>query len=187
MDQEKVTYPLSHPQKGVWYMEKIFKGSSMYNVAGTLRIEGRINFELLEKAINLIFEKNDALRLRFIEENGEPRQYVSEYKYKRLDFLDFSKSAPEEIFKWDSKMTETPFDIENEELCYFAMFKVSENEAGVYGKTHHLNSDGWSMTLICDNIIKYYNMLLKNQTPADEAPSYLEYLEKEKEYLNSNR
>ena len=66
------TYPLTHPQKGVWNVEKIHKGTAINNVAGTLRVEGNIDFKLLEKAINLVIKKNDALRLRFNEINGEP-------------------------------------------------------------------------------------------------------------------
>ncbi|MBA4319035.1 MAG: hypothetical protein C0412_11610, partial [Flavobacterium sp.] len=60
-------YPLSHPQKAIWYMEKVYPDTSMGNVAGTLKINGEVDYFLLEVAINTVLEKNDILRMRIVE------------------------------------------------------------------------------------------------------------------------
>ncbi|WP_373000593.1 hypothetical protein [Lutispora sp.] len=33
-------YPLTHPQKAIWYTEKLHPGTSIGNIAGTLRFKG---------------------------------------------------------------------------------------------------------------------------------------------------
>lgn len=181
------TYPLTHPQKGVWNVEKIHKGTAINNVAGTLRVEGNIDFKLLEKAINLVIKKNDALRLRFIEINGEPRQYVSEYEYTKIDYLDFSKKDIKELYQWDDRQTRLPFSLEERPLFYFAMLKIRDDEAGIYAKYHHLISDAWTVVFTGNKILEYY-FSLKSGCEIDEKEySYIEYINIEQEYKNSER
>lgn len=181
------TFPLTHAQMGIWNIEKIYPFTSIGNIAGTLKIKDKVDFDILERAINLLIEKNDCLRLRFIEEDGEPRQYVSEYKFKKIDYLDFSTRPIEELYAWDEQQTRMPFNLIDSELCYFAMIKINENEAGFYSKTHHLISDAWTMTILGSRIIKYYWQLKNNFLNMDVEPSYIEHVSSEKEYLKSKR
>jgi hypothetical protein len=46
-------YPLTHPQKRIWYLEKLYPDTSLYNIGGPSRIKGQVNFTLLEEAIQL--------------------------------------------------------------------------------------------------------------------------------------
>ena len=69
-------FSLTYPQKGVWYMEKLYPKTTMWNLPYTVKFKEEFDYFLLEKAINLTIEKNDALRLRFLEiEGGENRLF----------------------------------------------------------------------------------------------------------------
>ena len=75
---QKTYYPLTSPQMSIWYTEKMFPGTSISNVAGTLRIQENVDFNLLEKAIQLFIKNNDGIRLRMsLDENGSAQRYVS--------------------------------------------------------------------------------------------------------------
>ena len=183
-------YPLTHPQKRIWYIEKIYPNTSLYNVGGPIRIKGAIDFSLLEESINIFIKKNEGLRLRFIEENGELKQFVSNYKRVKLDFVDFSKAEnPEEEFnKWVEKEARKPFVIENERFFYFAMFKISDNDNGYLAKFHHIISDGWSINIMTEQICDTYVKLLSGEEINDDLEqSYIEYILNEKKYLLSDR
>ena len=52
-------YPLTYSQKNIWYTEKAHPGTSIGNVAGTLRMKTDVDFNLLEKAINKFVEINE--------------------------------------------------------------------------------------------------------------------------------
>ena len=56
-------FDLTIPQKSIWNTEKFYKNTSIANVSGTGKIDEIIDFNLLEKAINIVVEKNDALRI----------------------------------------------------------------------------------------------------------------------------
>ena len=181
-------YPLTHPQKAVWFTEKLHPDTSIGNIAGTLRIKENVNLTILEKAINIFIEKNDSMRIHIVEADGEPRQYLSEYRYYKLDFFDFSGKDINELYKWDSEMTRTSFDLIDSDLFYFALIKISDNDSGFYLKCHHLISDAWSTSLLGNQIMSYYSDIKKGiEVTAANNPSYLDYIEIENDYKNSNR
>ena len=183
-------YSLTHPQKRIWYIEKLYPDTPIYNIGGPIRIKGPVNFKLLEKSINILVKKNEGLRLRFTQRNGEAFQYVSEYNWHNLDVLDFSsyKNPEEELNKWIEKAAKTPFLIENERLFYFALFKIAEDDNGYFVKFHHIISDGWSINIMTEQICSTYMKLLRDEEIDDSSEnSYIDYIEREREYLASER
>ena len=188
LDKKIEYYPLTHPQKGIWYTEKLYPGTSIGNLAATLKIKGDIDYTLLEKAIDILICRNDSTRLRFTEIDGIPYQYIFDYQQKKLDFFNFENDGLDSLYKWDENQTKTPFELLNSELFYFAMLKISKNEAGIFCKIHHLISDGWSLVHTGNKIIENYN-LLKSGLTIDEKkdPSYIEYVFQEQEYLKSDK
>jgi amino acid adenylation domain-containing protein/non-ribosomal peptide synthase protein (TIGR01720 family) len=185
-----ITYPLSHPQKRIWYIEKIYPGTSLYNIGGPIRIKGFIDLGLLEESINLFFRSNEGLRLRFVEKTGVVNQYISKYEKIKLDFIDFSKyEEPEtEYKKWVEKEARKPFLLENERLFYFALFKIKDNDTGYLAKFHHIISDGWSINIMTEQICaNYIKLLTGEEIESSSGYSYIEYLDNEKKYLSSDR
>lgn len=181
-------YPLTHPQKGIWYTEKLYPGTSIGIIAATLKIHGDIDYSSLEKAINLLIKKNDAIRIRITEKDNSPYQYITDFKYIKLDFNDFSNLNSEELFNWDKKQSEKPFELLDSDLFYFSLIKINENTGGFFIKMHHLISDAWSMSIVGNDIIEYYS-LFKNNGEIDLSmkPSYIDFILKENDYYKSDR
>lgn len=186
-------FPLTSPQLSIWYTERMYSGTSVSNVAGTLRIKDNVDFELLEKAIQLFIKNNEGIRLRFcLDENGNPRQYVSEYVEKKIPFIDFSvyEDPEKAFFEWNSQRTLQPFELLDNDLYSITMVKISDTDGGGYIITHHLISDAWSMSLIGSVVVDYYYKM-KNQMADLNAflpkPSYLSFVENDVAYRNSVR
>ncbi len=188
MDISVKFYPLSQPQQSIWFLEKTFPNTSMNIVAGTLRLKTQVDFSLLGKAIQLVIQNNDAMRLRIIEKNGQPQQYIAEFNPKEIDFYDFSqKNGLDNLFTWDEAQTKIPFRLIDSDLFYFALIKISDHDGGVYIKTHHLISDAWSMSIVADQIMQYYSELQSSALIDNNNPSYMDILDREDIYFNSDR
>lgn len=180
-------FPLTHSQKGVWSSEKLFPDTSMGNIAATLRLLTNVDYSLLGKAINLFIKENDAVRLRIVEMEGEPRQYVSEYRFHTFDFYDFSKDI-NELYRWDEKQTRISMEMIETDLFFFALVKVSDCEGGFYVKFHHLISDAWTMILLGNKVVEYYTALKKGlEIPDKKMPSFIDYLPSEEKYKETTR
>ncbi|HEX2946424.1 MAG TPA: condensation domain-containing protein [Clostridia bacterium] len=181
-------YPLTHPQKGIWYTEKMYPGTSIGNIAATLRIKGNVDYGLLERAVNLFIEKNDAARLRVIEENDEPKLYISEYTYHKLDLYDFQDKELTDLYYWEDEQAKKPFDLIDSELVHFDLIKVNDSDGGFYAKMHHLVSDAWTMSLLGNQVIEYYTALKNGEEiPNGMIPSYCDFILSEEEYFKSDR
>ncbi|MFZ5352311.1 MAG: amino acid adenylation domain-containing protein [Bacillota bacterium] len=182
-------YRLTHPQLAIWYTEKLFKGTSLGNNCFVVRINGSIDNDILEKAINLVVEKHDALRLRIREILGEPRQYIARHKYKKIDYIDFSSSGGEKgLEAWCEENIKVCFDLIKKDLIYFAIFRLNEHESGFYVKIHHLLTDAWTMTMVVSEVMEYYSKLIKGEKITKAiAPSYTEFIWSEDDYKKSDR
>lgn len=184
------TYNLTHPQKRVWYVEKLHSGMPIYNIGGYSRFNGEIDFELANKSINIFIEKNDGIRLRIMEQGGKAVQYINEYIFKNIDFFDFSicEEPEEALKKWQQDVMEKPFELLNSDLYYFAIYKTGSNNSGIFIKMHHIISDGWSVNIMSKQVFDVYNMLLNKEEILPEIkPSYIEFIESERAYIASER
>ncbi|MCL2677514.1 MAG: amino acid adenylation domain-containing protein [Clostridiales bacterium] len=184
-DQEQ--HPLSTPQKGIWYTEKFYPGTSIAGVSGTMRLKAPVDFSLLEQALNLLIENNDSLRLRVCMADNEARQYVAPHAYQKFEVKDFSDSEEGDLRTWETMMTTTPLFAENAALFRAVLLKIDEKTCGYFLSLHHLISDAWSMVLIGDEVMRYYLDLQKGMTEGGQKPSYLDFLREERGYLESER
>ena len=66
------------------------------------------------------------MRIRVIEDNGIPKQYIYNYSYFKIDFFDFSNYDISEFYKWNEEQTKKPFKLTDSALYYFAIIKLSD-------------------------------------------------------------
>jgi fengycin family lipopeptide synthetase A len=189
MNTETLFYDLSQPQKSIWYLEKKHPNTSMNSICATLRLKGQIDYDLLAEAVQRVIEKNDAIRTRIVEYQGEASQYFAPYEEKEIDVFDFrAGEGMANLFAWDEAQNKIPIQIIDSDLYYFALIKISDNEGAIYSKMHHLMSDAWTMNLVGNMIMLYYTAL-KNGEEVDHSPnpSFAEHLLSEQKYEQSDR
>ena len=90
--------PLTQPQLGIWYTEKMFPDTSINVIAGTLKLRGDIDYPLLKRAVSVYIENNDTLRLRFEEAkqqllNGAGTQFDRHIVSVFLEIIDNIKDT----------------------------------------------------------------------------------------------
>lgn len=104
---EKSYYELTNPQKSIWYTENFFDNTSISNICGVLKINQTVEFDILEKALNIFIEKNDSFRIRISVKNDLPVQYVENFHPFNVpldlidtddDLLDLGRNLSQEIF-----------------------------------------------------------------------------------------
>ena len=182
----KKSYPLTIPQESIWLTDKFYEYTSISNLGGTLLIKEKVDFDLLNKSINLFIEQNDGIRLSFNFENGSLYQFVKDYSFE--NFPVFDVNSDEELHNLEKSFMHERFTISNLPLYRFNLIKLKNGFGGFNIIMHHLISDAWSMSLLVTKIIDIYSCLLKNQTiSVENAPSYIDYIESEQKYLESEK
>ncbi|GHU64234.1 hypothetical protein AGMMS49983_09510 [Clostridia bacterium] len=188
MQESIALYPLSDPQLSIWYTEMFYPRGSIANIPATMRLRAPVDFDLLERAINMTIERNDAFRLQFTTVDGEPRQYVAPFQYQKFARKDFREAGKEALYYWDLDETQRPIFRENAFLFRFTLLQIDEETCGYLAIFHHTIADAWSCVLTGDEIVAHYTALLEQkEEEVAPRPSYFEFLEKEDAYRRSAR
>jgi amino acid adenylation domain-containing protein len=181
--------PLSHPQKRIYYTEKMYPGNTADSLAFTVRYRRQVKKQILEQAVNHVIRKNDALRLRLLEleHRQEPCQYIAEYEYYPLEEKDFSgeEQSRQRLLKWINADLKEPYPLLNTRHYRFVYLRYNSEESGYYLKLHHLVSDGWTIMQLLVGEIDETVQALESGRSIDGTPnpSYTRYIRDEQQYL----
>lgn len=179
-------FPLSRSQLNILNLERTFSGTSINNISTTVRINGHLDYPLLQESLHRVLESDSSLRTQLTTVDGTLMQYHA--PYSRVDFpvYDFCNTSSESIANWELAVTSEPIFLENSPLYRFFLFRDGENRGGILIKLHHIIADGWSQINICNKIGKTYLELLSGKDVSlREAPDYELHVQEEQKYLSS--
>ncbi|GEM_PF-1940291 len=181
-----ISLPLTHPQKRIWAIERIYneEKTGMHNLGLLIHIDGVVQFDILQTAIQTVLSQHDGIRLQFTEQGA---QYVAEYEQEALPFVDYSSKSYEEALGLLEDSVQLYMPIVDSPLYAITLVRFTNQQSGYMIKTHHAISDGWSIQLITDQIRDLYTALSTNQPYEFKVQSYLDYMKKEQSYLESKR
>ena len=184
---ERSFFDLTEPQKSIWLTEHYFENTSIGCIPGMLVIQEEVNFDYLEKAVNLLVKANDNYRTRIALVNNEPKQYFVSYNKFHLEIENVN--TLNEAKKLLNHLSQIPFTLYNSPLFRAKLFRLVNGQGGLLFVAHHLIYDAWTAGLLIDNIMHYYTSL-KNGTPITLNPmntTYIDYIQSEKEYNHSQK
>ena len=180
-------YPLSSSQNRFWFLNQLDGVASAYNVPLFIQVNGRLDFNRLEKAFVQVVAKHEILRTVFKATKDGAKQYVlpiEEVKIK-LHTEDF-RNRPEKEFKaYVYQCLTKEFALDT-----FPLFElnsaIQDNKTILLFNFHHIICDGWSMqNLLSDLMLSYESgMLLEESVNRIQFKDYVSW---EAKYLLSER
>ena len=175
---------LTNSQKSIWVTEQYYKGSSVNTICGSAIIDEKIDFEKLEKSIQIVCKKHDNFKIKLKIKDGEIFQEFTKDEEK-IEFINLANEN--EFVKYRTKTIKEPFDLQSQ-LYKFYIIKFENGKGAFMLNIHHLISDAWTLALICNDIIKTYSAIKNNQEVETKAIySYIDYIKSEKEYQKSEK
>lgn len=188
MLDNKDVYELTNPQKSIWYTEQFFKGSSVNTICGTVFINEPINISFLKDSICHVIKNNTCFSLNFTMNNNEPKQFFCDLDFDSMDFLKIiSFDSMNDLISYRNQIIKNELSVENNNLFGFYIFQVANGSSGFFLNIHHLLADSWTLGLICNEIIKTYQNFKNKKALENCTSSYLDYINSEQMYLNSEK
>ena len=182
---EKTYYDLTNPQKSIFLTEQYYSNTNVNNICGTAIIKDKLDFMLLEKAINILIENNNSFRLKFVKSNNTLKQYVNDYFFQPIKLIDLS--SENEVSALEQSLVNKLFNLE-EKTSEIVMFRFPEGNGGFIVNIHHIVSDAWTLGLLCRKIMEAYSILDNNEDISQiKKSSYIDYINSEKDYLKSDK
>lgn len=172
-------YDLIPSQQTMYLMFKYTFSKQISQIPTSFCVEDiDLDFDLLTKALNIEFERNDSLRLRFVKVDKQLKQYfLPSYKMSKVPYKYFRSVQEQQAFFEKDAQTPVRFDKGVNFRIYF--YKTANAGNGVYFNVSHLNMDALGAVIFYLDFISVYRALAHGtELPAPMA-SYEEYIAKE--------
>ncbi|WP_160716860.1 non-ribosomal peptide synthetase [Chitinophaga solisilvae] len=165
-DQEG--YPLSAAQRRLWILSQSAEGNIAYNMSGVYQLEGALDAAALNTACESVVSRHESLRTVFREDGqGNVLQVILQPAavfggIQQRDLRD--EQQPEEVLKaflqQDSRMA---FDL-TAGLLRLSLYQLTDTRWVFSYVIHHIISDGWSMGLLINEVMLFYNAAVSGTT-----------------------
>ncbi|OZI60180.1 non-ribosomal peptide synthetase [Bordetella genomosp. 11] len=156
-------YPLSYAQQGLWLTWRMAPGSSAYNMAGLLALEGLLDRQALVRALSDLAARHAVLRTVFVEEQDQPMQYVRQAAGPSFDaFSDFDVSGlpanerQARARQIASDFAGQPFDLAAAPAWRVALIRLDAQSYWLSIVIHHILADGWSQDILLQDLAHCY-------------------------------
>ncbi|MCU0468155.1 MAG: amino acid adenylation domain-containing protein [Arcicella sp.] len=185
----KEYYQLSDAQKRLWILEQLGMVENAYHIVGAFYLSGSIDKNVLNEACLKLIERHESLRTRFISVDDTPMQQVlpmSDVIFN-VNYQSVNTNNEDDIAELIEKENSVLFDLKKGVLFRVNVIEINSQERILVYVIHHIISDGWSGTILTNEITVIYNSLLKNQKIALEPLKiqYKDYSEWQKNKLSS--
>ncbi|MBT7442954.1 MAG: amino acid adenylation domain-containing protein, partial [Methylococcales bacterium] len=156
--------PLSYAQERLWFLDQLEPDNAVYNIPAAVEIEGRFEPEHFHAAANDVVARHESLRTTFVTESGKPVMNIYTdlpvaWGYQDLSALEGSAQVDQvtQIAKIEATK---PFLLSVGPLFRLVCVRLSDTRYALYLTVHHIISDGWSSSIMLQEIaVSYLNRL----------------------------
>ena len=182
---DKQFFNLTNPQKSIWYTENFYNNTPINNICGYVSFKEEVNLSLLQKAIQIYINQNDVFHLRLKMDGKTVVQYLTNYSFINVP-VNYINSQ-EDFKNLGNRIASTPFKLFDSALVTAEIFLFPNSIGGFFFNVHHIISDALTLEITAKSISNiYYSLLNSEEIPVTET-SYVDYINKEKEYMKSSR
>ncbi|MFJ1867511.1 amino acid adenylation domain-containing protein [Streptomyces sp. NPDC088097] len=137
--------PLSFGQRRLWFLDRMNPGSSEWVAGMFLKVPDGTHVAHVQRALNALVERHEALRTRYAVVDGESVQFIAaphrvELRHLHADREEFTAILKEEFGRG--------FDLENGPLLRATLVRLRGGDHVVTVAMHHITTDGWSSNVL---------------------------------------
>ena len=160
-------YPLSFAQQRLWFLEQLETGTALHNLSSGLRLSGALDISILQRAIDEIVARHEALRTTFTCIGAEVFQRVWPAAPITIPVVDLHR-APEhlreqEAYDWARSESRRPFDLVSGPLLRIKIIRMRDDDHILLLTMHHLVSDGRSIAIFVEELSRLYTAHVENR------------------------
>ncbi len=154
-----------------------------------MRLDGELDNRALERAINEVVRRHEALRTSIQSKDGVGVQVVEQWEERPLSEIDMSEvreeKREEESERVMKREAEEPFKLSEGRLLRVKLIKQGAGRHILLYTMHHIISDGWSMGVLIREVGELYESYRKGEEVKLEemVVQYGDYAEWQREWL----
>ena len=151
--EEREYYPLSSAQKRIYYTANLDTNSILYNIAGGIIIDKKLDIAKLQNCFTTLIARHDALRTRFVVKNEDIVQVID----KKVDFSLETEADNTNHLNSIYENFVKPFDLSKAPLLRAKVVTLKDDKMLLLLDMHHIISDGTSLAILLQELCDLYN------------------------------
>ena len=174
-------FPLSFAQQRLWFIDQLRPGDFVYNISTAFRLAGSLDIEILERSLNEIVRRHEALRTTFASVAGQPVQVIAPTLRLHMPIVDLARVPTVErgsaLRQFAQDQARRPFDLVRGPLVRAGLVRLSDREHLLSLTVHHIVCDGWSLGIVFKELSALYDSYCHGESSPlpDLAVQYADY------------
>ncbi|MEU6895324.1 amino acid adenylation domain-containing protein [Streptomyces sp. NPDC046557] len=137
--------PLSSGQRRLWVIDRMDPNSPEWVSPLLVRLPAHLGTEVVQRSLDALAVRHEALRTRYVTVDGEPAQMVEQPTPVELRVVDCSR---EELPAHCAEQFQAGFDLAAGRVWRALLGRVAGEEQVLLVTIHHIACDGWSTMLL---------------------------------------
>ena len=169
----------SSGQQRLWLLDRI-DGGAAYTMAAALRVGGRFDADIAERALEAIVARHEPLRSLFGTDGDAAKVSIcSEFSFvlERVELAAADAAdADAVIADYAARERQRPFDLSRDLMLRASYLRLSDSDGALLLTLHHIAADGWSLRIVADEFVRLYRAFAERR-PAALPPLPLRYVD----------
>ena len=163
---------MSFGQSRFWFLRRLLEDQTTSNVAFYYHIAGNLRIGDMERAVQSVTARHEALRTRFVEDQNEADQAFQQVMESSPLRLTHKKiSSVDDVAAEYAELQRHVFDLESGDMVRLVLLSLSPTSHYILVNYHHIVMDGVSFQVFLSDLEKAYS----NQSlgaPPRQFPDY---------------
>ncbi|WP_083741332.1 non-ribosomal peptide synthetase [Mycobacterium sp. MS1601] len=188
MELGENAHPLTRAQLDIWLAQETGHSGTDWQIGLLVRIEGSLELEALEWAIQRVMQEAEPVRVSIFEVDGKVVQQAVEYPSIEIDVQDLTSSPDptRDAHEMALAIQRTPMPLSGP-LFRFALYQTGQLEFQLFGCFHHIVVDAAGIGLIGNRVAAVYSALVTGEPiPPAFFGSLQDLVDVESEYQESD-
>ncbi len=170
--------PLSYSQELLWLLSQVFDDGVAYNVPGAYRLQGPLDLELLQRALDALIDRHEILRTTYSVIGDRPMQVIHERMRVHVNLIDLSgRTAEEQAAETATILKEESihaFDLETGPVLRPTVIRHAADDHVFMLVLHHVATDGFSRAVLYRDLTVLYDAFAADEE-SPLAPLPIQY------------
>ncbi len=174
------TLPLNAAQQQLWVLAQLSEaGAVAYQDCVCIELQGHLRVDWLQRSLQQMVDRHEALRTT-LDGNGQ-EQHIWRHWQVELPLIDFFPLPESErrqaLSAWLQEEIQHPLNLATGPVLGTALLRLAPEQHILVLRAHHAFSDGWSWSILVQELGHFYAGLGKGALPRLDPPlQFREYL-----------
>lgn len=148
---------LSFGQERIWFLSQVEDDPAVFHIALGLEVKGKLDVVALQQAFERVIERHEPLRTVYENDAGRPLPSCIVGAAFHIESAEAHRDGLDEALVEESRR---PFHLETGPVLRARLFRFSREHCFMLVTVHHIACDGWSVSLLGNEICHFYTSLV---------------------------